>query len=107
MALRSAENSDNEMLGVDDADDVVEDDVALALALELALELELELELPHPAATADTTTSKAHAFNRLKLITARSSQLARNLTKVSAGQHRPRNTQCQTVTAPSTVVNRA
>jgi hypothetical protein len=72
-------NDDVEMLGVDEADDDVEDDVALELAAALALELELEFELPHPAAAADTTTSNVHTFNRLKLITARSSQLARNL----------------------------
>jgi hypothetical protein len=104
MAVKSFVNADDEMVGVADADDEVEDDVALALALELVLEL--ELELPHPATAAETTTSRVHTFNRLKLITARSSQLARNFTDSKRRMPRP-GLQCQTVTAPSTVINRA
>jgi hypothetical protein len=75
--VKSLVNDDVEMLGVDEA----EDDVALELAPALALELELDFELPHPAAAADTTTSNVHTFNRLKPITARSSQLARNFNE--------------------------
>src|SRR5215469_10223616 len=70
MALRSAENCDDEMVGVD-ADDVVED-VAdaeeVALADELALD-ELLLLLPHPAATAATTRVSRDTRNQLNLIT--------------------------------------
>jgi hypothetical protein len=78
MAVKSLVNDDVEMLGVEEADDDVEEDDADDDAAALVVELELDFELPHPAATADTTTSKVHTFNRLKLITARSSQLARN-----------------------------
>jgi len=75
MALRSAENCDEEIVGVDDADEDVVEEV-VALALELALEdalLVLLLLLPQPAATAVTTRPSAHTRNERKLITARSS----------------------------------
>jgi hypothetical protein len=81
MALRSAENCDDEMVGVEAEDeDVVE--LVVALALELALEAELLvlLLLPQPAATAATTTPKAHSLNQRKLITARSSHSRANDT---------------------------
>ena len=79
MALRSAENCDDEMVGVEAADvDVV--DEALALALELEAELVLLLLLPQPAATAATTRPKAQSLNQRKLITARSSHMRANDT---------------------------
>jgi hypothetical protein len=71
MALRSLENSDDEIVGVEDADEDVEE--VVALALELALEDELLLLLPQPAATAATTRVSTDTRNHLKLITARSS----------------------------------
>jgi hypothetical protein len=72
MALRSLENCDNEIVGVEDADeDVVE--LVDALALELALEVVLLLLLPQPAATAATTRVSTDTRNQLKLITACSS----------------------------------
>jgi hypothetical protein len=76
MALRSAENCDDEMVGVEDAaDDVVELVVALELALEAALLVLLLLLLPQPTATAATTRVSKHTFNQRKLITARSSHM--------------------------------
>jgi hypothetical protein len=73
MALRSAENCDDEMVGVADAaEDVVDVVVALELALEAAL-LVLLLLLPQPAANAVARRPKAQSLNQRKLITARSS----------------------------------
>jgi hypothetical protein len=75
MALRSAENCDDEMVGAEDDDEVVEDVAdaeVVALADELALDDELLL-LPHPAANAATTRVSRDTRNQLKLITARSS----------------------------------
>jgi hypothetical protein len=81
MALRSAENCDDEMVGVEDADvDVVDEALALALELELEAELVLLLLLPQPAATAATTRPKALSLNQRKLITARSSHMRANDT---------------------------
>lgn len=57
------------MLGVEDAEEDVEEVVALALALED----ELLLLLPQPAATAATTKASTDTRNQLALITARSS----------------------------------
>jgi hypothetical protein len=71
MAVKSFVNDDVEMLGVEDADDDVEE--VVALALELALEDELLLLLPQPAATAATTKASTDTRNQLNLITARSS----------------------------------
>jgi hypothetical protein len=91
MAVKSLVNDDVEIVGLDEADDDVEEDDAPPLELELVLEL--DFELPHPAATAHTTTSNVHTRKRLKLITARSSQLARNLmnSKSRASPHHPYN----------------
>jgi hypothetical protein len=82
MALRSAENCDDEMVGVEAADvDVVEEADALALELELEAELVLLLLLlPQAAATSVTTRPKAQSLNQRKLITARSSHLRANNT---------------------------
>jgi hypothetical protein len=87
MALRSAENCDDEIVGAEDADeDVVE--VVVALELELALEDELLLLLPQPAATAATTNVSTDTRNQREFITARSSHMRARPTLLTthAGQ---------------------
>jgi hypothetical protein len=69
IAVKSFVNDDVEMLGVEDADEDVEEVDALALELED----ELLLLLPQPAATAATTKVSKDNRNQRKLITARSS----------------------------------
>jgi hypothetical protein len=71
MAVKSFVNDDVEMLGAEDADEDVED--VVALAAEVELDDELLLLLPQPAATAATTKVSTDTRNQLKLITARSS----------------------------------
>jgi hypothetical protein len=94
MALRSLENCDDEMVGVEAADEDVVEVVALALELALEAELVLLLLLPHPAATAVTTRPKAQSLNRRKLITARSSHMrATTLITDSRGVKPPVKTQ--------------
>jgi hypothetical protein len=66
MAVKSFVNDEVEMLGVEDAEEDVEEVVALALALED----ELLLLLPQPAATAATTKASTDTRNQLALITA-------------------------------------
>jgi hypothetical protein len=70
MAVKSFVNDDVEIVGVEEPDDDVDEEVALEL--ELALEDELLL-LPHPAATAATTSPRVHTRKQRILITARSS----------------------------------
>jgi hypothetical protein len=71
IAVKSFVNCDDEIVGVEEDEDVEDDELPPA-ALELVLD---EFELPHPAATPATTTTNVHTFNRLKPITARSSQM--------------------------------